>query len=913
MEKLHSRVNLIVAWSVFAVTLGIYLYMLAPSISFWDCGEYVAAGSSLGVPHPPGNPFFVMIARTASVLLPFIKNPAFRINVLTPLFGAFTALLVYLSIGRILIGFIGTPDTSWKRLTIYVSGIVGSLFAAFGNTVLFSAVEAEVNMPLLLPIMLSTWLTLVWSQSKDPKRDRLLLLIAYICFLGIGIHMYSMITLLPVFLFVVISDRSKLVDWRLWATALSMGLVIYDISLFLYVGSSVTVITLIISFFEGKNQPKWRFCFQIAAIAFLGFSTHLYIPIRSSLNPSIDENHPATFQAFNDYLDRKQYGSESMISRMAWRRASWGNQFGVEGHMGFGGFLATQFFHFSLDDTKVNWFVKSPTQGAMKFVVYSLPVIFMILGLFSLLKKSRKVAIFIITTVFLNTVAMVIYMNFADGTKAEKRDYISWEKSNKQGPMPVVQREVRVRDYFYITGFMYYGLCIGLSSGLFLFTLYSNRRKFLSTTLAPLATVLLVVSPALPMTQNIPINNRHGDTIPYDYAYNLLMSCEQNGILFTNGDNDTFPLWALQEAFNFRKDVRIVNLSLLNTDWYILQLKNNEPKLNITIPDNEIKKLNHMYNPFQEPTPYHLPSANITVTIPGRQQLQLLQIQHQMILHIVDANKWNKPVYFANTVSDDNFLGLDQFLSMQGFAYRIMPSVVSADKKFDIKKTEYMIDNVYKFRGLDSWRARNDETTENLVSNYSALFLKIGLAARENITKRNTEIDNLKKQLTEKPSPAIDSTSKALQNENTKDFDYAMQRLNQCTKIIPWDWRPYMLRQELFVSAGKLKEAENEIQQAVNKYPENIELLRLEAQFLMDNNKVKDALPTLKRLTMIDNDPSYAFYALARAYQENGLYDSAHDALMGLKKSHPNEPQVEQLISQNELMRNQHKPAAIPK
>jgi predicted Zn-dependent protease len=122
-----------------------------------------------------------------------------------------------------------------------------------------------------------------------------------------------------------------------------------------------------------------------------------------------------------------------------------------------------------------------------------------------------------------------------------------------------------------------------------------------------------------------------------------------------------------------------------------------------------------------------------------------------------------------------------------------------------------------------------------------------------------------------------------------------------------------MLRQELFVSAGKLKEAENEIQQAVNKYPENIELLRLEAQFLMDNNKVKDALPTLKRLTMIDNDPSYAFYALARAYQENGLYDSAHDALMGLKKSHPNEPQVEQLISQNELMRNQHKPAAIPK
>lgn len=913
MENLHRRANFIVAWSVFAVTFGIYFYLLAPSISFWDCGEYIAAGASLGVPHPPGNPFFVMIARVATVLLPFIKDPAFRINVLTPLCGAFTAMLIYLSIGRILIGFIGTPDTSWKRLTIYVSGIVGSLFAAFSNTLLFAAVEAEVNMPLLLPIMLSTWLTLVWSQSKDPKRDRLLLLIAYICFLGIGIHMYSMITLLPIFLFVVISDRTKLVDWRLWVTSISMGLVMYDISLFLYVGAAVVIVTLIISFFEGKNQPKWRFCFQIAALAFLGFSCHLYIPIRSNLNPSIDENHPASFQAFNDYLARKQYGSESMISRMAWRRASWSNQFGVEGHMGFGGFLATQFFHFSLDDTKVNWFAKSPSQGAVKFIVYSLPVLFMILGWLSLFKKSRKVAIFIITSVLLNTIAMVIYMNFADGTKAEKREYIQWEKAGKQGPVPVVQREVRVRDYFYITGFMYYGLCMGLSSGLFLFTLYSNRRRFLSTTLAPLATVLLVVSPALPMTQNIPMNNRHSDMIPYDYAYNLLMSCEQNGILFTNGDNDTFPLWALQEAFNFRKDVRIVNLSLLNTDWYILQLKNTEPKLNISISDDEIKKLNHMYNPFQEPTPYRLPKANITVTIPGRQQLQLLQIQHQMILHIVDANNWSKPVYFANTVSDDNFLGLDPFLTMQGFAYKIMPSAVSADKKFDVKKTEYMIDNVYKFRGLDTWRARNDETTENLVSNYSALFLKIGLSARENITKRNAEIDNLKKQLAEKPSLAIDSTTKALQNENTKDFDYAMQRLNQCTKIIPWDWRPYMLRQELYVSAGKLNEAEKEIQQAVNKYPDNIELLRLEAQFLMDNNKAKNALPTLKKLTTIDTDPSYAFYALARAYQETGLYDSANDALMGLKKLHPNEPQVEQLISQNESLRNQQKPAAIPK
>ena len=911
MEKSHSKVNLIIALSVLTLVFIIYTYMLSPSISFWDCGEYVAAGSSLGIPHPPGNPLYIMLARTSTVLFHFISDPAYRINLLTPIFGSFTAMFIYLSIIRILIGFMGIPDTLWKKLTIYIPGIVGSLFAMFSNTLLFSAVEAEVNMPLLLPIMLSTWLALVWAQSKDPKRDRLLLLIAYISFLGIGIHMYSMITLLPIFIFVIISDRSKLSDWRLWATGIAMSLVMYDISLFIYIGTAVVFATLFISLLKKKNKAKWRFCFQVAALAFLGFSSHLYIPIRSNLNPSIDENHPATLQSFKDYLDRKQYGSESMISRMMWRRGSWENQFGIEGHMGFGGFLATQFFHFSLDDTQTSWFSKGAAPGYGKLFVYSLPVLFMLLGWFGLLKRSRNIAILIISLTLMNTVAMVLYMNFADGTKSEKRNYIEWEKSGKQGPMPTVQREVRVRDYFYITGFMYYGMCIGLSSGLFLYVLYTNRRKFLSTCVAPIATVLFAVSPALPMTQNIPINNRHGDMIPHDYAYNLLMSVEPGGILFTNGDNDTFPLWALQEAFGIRKDVRIVNLSLLNTDWYILQLKNNEPKITLSLTDAEIKNLNHMYNPFKAPTSYPLPGANITATLPDRQNLPLLQIQHQMILHIVNDNKWVKPVYFANTVSDDNFLGLDSYLSMQGFAYRIMPVTVSEDKKFDIEKTEYLIDNVYKFRGLDTWRAHHDETTENLISNYSALFLKMGLSAHGNITRRNTQINKLKNELSNKPAYAsIDSTIGTLEKSNKEEFDRAMKRLDQLSKMIPWDWRAYMVRQELYASIGKADEAEREIVEAIEKYPNELELLQLQAQLLLDNKQFNKALPVLKKLTKIDSDPSYAFYALSRTYQDLGYFDSAKTALLGLKKLHPTEPQVDQLIEQNEIFMNKNKSAS---
>lgn len=180
-------------------SLAAYLVTIAPTVCFWDCGEYTATCHTLEIPHPPGNPFFIMFGRVVSMALFFVNDYGLRINLISAVSSALMAMLIYLTIVRAFFGCIGVPDAPWKRLVVYIAGTTGALFAAFGSTVWFCSVEAEVNSPVLVPIALCTWLVLIWAQSADERRDRLLVLITYIAFLGIGIHMYSMITLGPLF------------------------------------------------------------------------------------------------------------------------------------------------------------------------------------------------------------------------------------------------------------------------------------------------------------------------------------------------------------------------------------------------------------------------------------------------------------------------------------------------------------------------------------------------------------------------------------------------------------------------------------------------------------------------------------------------------------------------------------------
>jgi hypothetical protein len=832
-----GRENAFYTWlsavAVFLISFGVYAATVAPTVAFWDCGEYTAAGQTLGVPHPPGNPLFILLMRVASMFMPFFQDVGYRMNIAVALASALTAMVLFLVVVEAGKLFVGEPDTAWKRACLCVGGVVGGLFAAFGYTFWFSAVETSVYNISMLVVAVCTLLMLVWARSKKADRDKLLVLVAFLGFLGIGLHMYTMIIFPPAFLFMILWDEKKRYDWRLWITGVLMAAVIYSLSAFMVLGAITLVVTLIMSLTSKEHQYEWRFCFLLAFFAIVGYSVHLMIPIRAGLEPMINENHPSTWAAFVDFLERKQYGSESMITRMFWRRGLWSNQFGIEEHMGFGGFHLTQFFRLGQNDTAESFFRAGFVPGMSKLIIYLIPTAFMFWGWTYLFKKNKHAAIFLISLTLLTTVGMVLYMNFADGLRPERYDYEQWLRAKQMnydaGPMPTVHREVRVRDYFFTAGFMYFGMWLGLAAVCLLHALFTSGDDFMKKAVAPACAAALALSPVIPAAANYNRSTRAGDWVPYDYAYNLLNSCEENGILFTNGDNDTFPLWALQEAYGVRKDVRIVNLSLVNTDWYIKQLKKLEPKVPISFSEREIAGLQPRINPFDKAILYTLDSAGITLTLPGRDTQRALRVQDVMVLNIVDATKWSKPIYFAMTVSDDNLMGLAPYLQAQGLVYKVMRQPIGMGNNYDLDRTVALIDTGYSLRGIG--KAKANDTSRRLLTNY----LQIAFDLRAPMDKLKRDAEALKEMAAVAAKPAADEEAgsltaaaaaadeKAAQTEKRyrEKLTAVVAFLSKCVEIMPWDWRARGIHHEFLMEHNMFDEAAAALERSIAEDPEN--------------------------------------------------------------------------------------------
>ncbi len=748
-----DRTNAILASLVFLGSCVVYAMTVQPTFSFWDCGEFIACAYIQGIPHPPGFPLYVMLGRIIA-LIPFVEDISHRINYLSVVSSALTAMLSYLLTVKIIRYFFpGEASNPLNRLTAYIGGMAGGFFVAFSATNWANSVEAEVyGLALALSVAI-VWLTIKFFENRGTTRASAYLVLAmYLAVLGIGIHMtvylvvpacaiffilkreagwrdylivcaFAAIELLLIIVFangrggspafmllsvllgvVMVMMLYRKINWGILVAIATTSSLMMSFSSYLWPTLPGGVLVLIVLAVLSKKYGwhiQWKTAAAIIAVGIIGFSVHMWIPIRSAHNPRIDENNPSrNTHTFIRFLDRKQYGQTSMIDRMFQRRGSWSNQFGRHPHMGFWSYFEEQY-----------------SKGGWSFAPF---FILGLLGMVVAIYKRLEIGLPFFTLFLVCSVGLVLYMNFADGTR------YSFETGD-------AYLEVRNRDYFFTPAFVFFGIAMGLGVAAIMNWVKSLVKDATSQKALVYASALLVLLPAVSLANNYHMNDRSKSFLPYIYAKNLLDSVEPNSILFTAGDNDTFPVWCLQEVYGYRKDVRIVNLSLLNTDWYVEQMKNRYD-VPISLSDEqilwvpvEIKDRNGTRVSYRPEKPFF---------DAPRQQMAYLQarpidggvvrVQDMMVDEIVIQNKWEVPIYFNAAPYAQSPLNLQSHAVHTAQVYRL--SRETGERMVDYETGYDLYMNVYKFDGLESSEISRDE-------NATGVFIGTGLNSLEIYTK----------------------------------------------------------------------------------------------------------------------------------------------------------------------------------
>jgi len=321
-----------------------YLLTMAPSIPFWDCGEFIACSYTLGVAHPPGTPLFILIGRLFMVFVPFLNNLAERVNFISVLTSSLAVGLSCLIVLKILRAWFKEKSALYPyNLLIYLGGIAAGLYLTYSSTFWFSAVEAEVYGTAMFVMQFIVYLSFLWYENiGKPARWRYILLIYYLAFLSIAIHMTVFLVVPAIFIFMIFSDKSLAKDWRFWTVGLLVMLASADFKYFIIAALLIIIVGFYFAFIA-KGPGLWKLAFMVAVLAVIGFSVHLYIPIRSMGNPYLDMNDPETVQRFTYFMERQQYGDKSMLESLFTRKGSWGNQFGNFHNLGFWFFFKDQF------------------------------------------------------------------------------------------------------------------------------------------------------------------------------------------------------------------------------------------------------------------------------------------------------------------------------------------------------------------------------------------------------------------------------------------------------------------------------------------------------------------------------------------------------------------------------------------
>ena len=202
----HKRANMIAAAAVFIISIAVYTKTLSDTVVFWDVGEFIAAAILLQVPHPPGSPLFLLVAKIFT-LVPFASDMAVRAHFVSALCSSLTSTFLYLSIVKIILLWKEKPAGIAGGVALYGAGIIGALSLTFSPTFWFNAVEAEVYGASMFFIGLITYLALRWNERSDAEgNERYILFIAYLIGLSLGVHLLALLVIFP-FLMIIYFKR----------------------------------------------------------------------------------------------------------------------------------------------------------------------------------------------------------------------------------------------------------------------------------------------------------------------------------------------------------------------------------------------------------------------------------------------------------------------------------------------------------------------------------------------------------------------------------------------------------------------------------------------------------------------------------------------------------------------------------
>lgn len=513
------------AWIAGVLLFVVYLISLAPDVTFWDAGEFIAAAHSLGIPHPPGTPLFILLLNDWAKLFPFLPY-ATACNLFSAVCTAVAGGLAAALIGH------GPRLERGRNDGWYVLG--GVLCAGTMSSVQLNASETEVYAASIALVAITL---AVANRAGRTSSARWRVLTAYLIVLAVPLHLSALVAA-PVAVYLAASSDDGLVDWQ---TALALSGVFIAA-----IGAGRAAIPLgvagvvVIASAPPLAGQMWRSIprqtpgsIRLLFVAAVAASAVFVMLVRARFDPAINQGNPATVASLADVIARRQYDVPSFLPRSAplWLQIA-------------------------------NWFEYADWQVALSLGPTAVPTIgrtalTIVFALFGLVGATahraadRRQWRAVLLLFLCGSLGVALYLNMHASPS------FGW------GILPAnATREARERDYFFVLGFWAWGLWAGYGA----VTMAQRLR---------LRPVFGVITAALPIVLNwSAVTRRHEPeaSLPRRFGEELLRSAPQRAVLFVDGDNDTYPLWFLQQVDHFRRDVTVVTIPLLGARWYGAEL-----------------------------------------------------------------------------------------------------------------------------------------------------------------------------------------------------------------------------------------------------------------------------------------------------------------------------------------------------